>query len=456
MKRYVWLVLLFGLAAPGCVTTAIQGGDAAVIRAKDRVAPAVVHIRPVKEVYAQGRREEVLVVGSGFIITPDGYVVTNEHVAGESRIVRCVLYDRSEVDATVVGTDRYTDIALLKLETDRTDLPTVRLGASDTLTSGQTVLALGSPHGLARTVSMGIISETRRFLGEGGGMMSPYNTWIQTDAAINPGNSGGPLVNLAGEVVGVNTRRMSGADNVGFAIPIDIAKEVVDALREDGRVTRSWFGVTLQEMMSKTDDLSQRGVVIADVEGASTAAQAGIRPGDTLLAVDGVEVDARYAEDLPRVHKLIADLEIGRTYPLRIGRGDEVREIPVETEERSELEGKEVEFAEWGFTASEITPAFARRMQLPSTQGVLVSGVQVGGYAANAGLVEGDILLTMDGHDLTDFQTFQELYEERATSGQRLVLLDVRRGALMRFVLIKQVGEDVAETEMGSEPNEQD
>jgi serine protease Do len=145
----------------GCATLA--GGDSAVLRAKDKVAPALVHIRPVKEVYAQGEREEVLIVGSGFIITADGYVVTNEHVAGESRFVRCVLSDKTEVEAKVVGVDPFTDIAVLKLETDRR-LPFVRMGDSDHIQAGQTVLALGSPHGLARSVSMGIVSVTDRYL----------------------------------------------------------------------------------------------------------------------------------------------------------------------------------------------------------------------------------------------------------------------------------------------------
>ena len=202
-------------------------------------------------------------------------MVTNEHVAGQSTLVRCVLYNKEEYDAEVVGIDKYTDVAVLKLKSDRKNFPKVTLASSKNLEAGQTVLALGSPQGLARSVSMGIISVTDRYLGGRDESIAPYNTWIQTDAAINPGNSGGPLVNIKGQVIGVNARRLGGADNVGFAIPIDIAKQAMDQIIKNGQVIRSNIGVTFQETMSKTDDPKQQGVVIADVDPISTGAEAG-------------------------------------------------------------------------------------------------------------------------------------------------------------------------------------
>ena len=412
--------------------------EKAVIRAKDQVAPALVHIRPVKEVYASGKREEVQVVGSGFIISPEGYVVTNEHVAGESKSLRCVLYSKEEVDATVVGVDPYTDIAVIKLET-KAKLPYVTLGSSSKLVAGQTVLALGSPHGLARSVSMGIVSVTDRYLEDRGDeMVSPFNNWIQTDAAINPGNSGGPLVNLKGEVIGVNARILGGAENVGFAIPIDIAKEVVDQIIKDGRVKRSWIGEALQPMRAKTQDPAAKGVVIADVDPLSPGYEAGLRPGDIMLSAGGKPTNARFEEDLPAVRKLIADLPIGKETVVHVLRDNKETDIKVTTAERSTLKGSQVEFTEWGFTATAVTDAIARKLQLTSRKGVFITGAQVGGIAANAKLQNGDVVLSVDGVEVANLQEFQQTYHALVQSKKPLVMLVAKRGALTRFVLIKQ------------------
>jgi len=428
------------LIAPGCATMGGGGQDGPVIRAKDKVAPALVHIRPVKEVFTGGKKSEMLVVGSGFIISADGYVVTNEHVAGESSSVQCVLSDHREVGAKVVGADPDTDIAVLKLDT-ADKLPWVKMGRSANLEAGQTVLALGSPHGLARSVSKGIVSVTNRYLGAEGQMESPYNDWIQTDAAINPGNSGGPLVNLQGEVVGVNARILNGAENVGFAIPIDTAREVVGAIIREGRVHRSWIGVTFQEMLAKTDDPTRRGVVISDIDRLSPAAEAGVKPGDLLTAINGCAVNARFEEDLPAVRKAVADLAVGSTAVLSIRRGGENVEISVKTEEKTAQKGSQAEFGEWGFTSLEVTPEVARRAQLPERTGILVSGANPGGVAARAGLQEGDIILKIDDQKVNDLEGFKALYNERRDSQKKLIMLFVQRGALTRFVLVNAAAE---------------
>jgi serine protease Do len=423
-----------GLALAGCATTG-AGAQSAVIRAKDKVAPALVHIRPVKEVYQQGQRREVLVVGSGFIISPDGYVVTNEHVAGESRFVRCVLSDKDEVDAEVIGVDPYTDLAVLKLNVDHR-LPFVAFGDSEKLESGQTVIAMGSPHGLSRSVSMGIVSVTDRHLS--GQNDHPFTNWVQTDAAINPGNSGGPLIDLKGQVIGVNAMVLRGAENVGFAIPSNIARQVADEIIRNGHVQRSWVGLDLQEMLARTEDPDRKGVVVADVDPLSPAYEAQIRPGDILLAVDGVPTNARFEEDLPPVNKFIADLPVGKEVKLTIQRGDQTVDIPLVTEEQGGLKGAQVEFSTWGFTASELTPAVVRRARLESRQGILVSGTQVGGIAQKAGLAQGDIILSVDGTTIENLARFKELYDERVEKQTPLVMLSVRNQALHRFVLVKQ------------------
>jgi len=439
--RLIFLASAAALVGAGCVTAG-TATERAVIHAKDKVAPALVHVRPVKEVFRRGERREVPVLGSGFIISPDGYVVTNEHVAGKSEYVRCVLYDKTEVDAEVVGVDAYTDIAVLKLQTDRSDLPYVKLGESRGLEAGQTVMALGSPHGLSRSVSLGIVSVTDRNLESLGASRAPFNNWIQTDAAINPGNSGGPLVNLRGEVVGINTRKLSGADNVGFAIPIDTAREVVEAIIAEGRVTRSTIGIRFQEMLSFTDDPTQTGVLISDVDPISPASQARIRPGDVLLSVDGIATSARFSEDLPPVRKLIADAPVGETIELKIQRGDQIRTVPVKTMALREREGDQIELADWGFSISELTPEIIRRVGLESARGVFASGVQVGSPAHQAGVRQGDVILAIDEIPVEDLDDFERRYEELVARNEPRVLLTIKRGALTMFFLLKQASGD--------------
>jgi serine protease Do len=286
---------------------------------------------------------------------------------------------------------------------------------------------------------MGIVSVTDRYLGDRGDeMVSPFNNWIQTDAAINPGNSGGPLVNLKGEVIGVNTRILSGAENVGFAIPIDTAKEVIDQIIKNGRVTRSWIGESLQPMRAKTQDPTAKGVVIADVDPLSPGYEAGLRPGDVMLGVDGVPTDARFEEDLPAVRKRIADLPVGKEVVVRVLRDGKEVDIKVTTAERSVLKGDQVEFSEWGFTAVGVTDNIARRAQLPSRKGAFVTGVQVGGIAANARLQNGDVIISIDGVEVQNLVEFQQTYQSLVQSKKPLVMLVAKRGALNRFVLIKQ------------------
>jgi serine protease Do len=437
--------------AAGCLTTG-TASERAVIRAKNEVAPALVHVRPVKEVFRQGQRQEFAVTGSGFIISNDGYVVTNEHVAGRSQYVRCVLFNQDEVDAEVVGVDPDSDIAVLKLQTDQHDLPAVKLGRSANLEAGQTVMALGSPHGLSRSVSLGIVSVTDRNLEGLGSSAAPFNNWIQTDAAINPGNSGGPLVNLKGEVVGINTRKLQGADNVGFAIPIDPAKEVIDELIAHGKVTRSSIGVILQEMTSITDDPTRPGVLIGDVDPLSPSYRARLRPGDVLLSVDGVPTNARYTEELPDIRKLIADKPIGESVTLRVERAGQVVDVPVMTEEKSAREGEEIEAPEWGCSISSLTPEVIRQARLNRREGVLVSGVQVGRPLHTAGIRRGDIILTIDGEVVRDLDQFERLYDERVHSGAPRVLLTIKRGALSVFVLVKQSGIPATDAAVGEVP----
>jgi len=288
---------------------------------------------------------------------------------------------------------------------------------------------------------LGIISVPDRYLGETDGMTSPYNNWIQTDAAINPGNSGGPLVNMRGDVIGVNARILSGAENVGFAIPIDTAREVIDAIIRDGHVSRSWLGLQFQEMAAKTDDTTLHGVIIADVSPLSPAQEAGVAPGDLLVGINDQSIDARFEETLPQVRKAIADLPVGESVTLHLIRGEAPIEINVVTEGKISLKGGQAEFSEWGFTVAELTPELARRAQLPGRSGVLVSGSQPGGIAGRSGLGQGDIILEMDGKPVQTLDEFTLAYQQRLESKQERVMLFVKRGAVTRFVLVNTEAE---------------
>ena len=432
------VAMIFAVAAAGCMSVPISGRDLAVVRAKDRVAPALVHIRPVKEVFQLGKREEILTIGSGFIITPDGIVVTNEHVTGKSKFVTCVLYDKSEVKAEVVGVDKFTDVAVLKLKTGRTDLPCAKLGDSSKLVAGQAVLALGSPHGLARSVSLGIVSVPDRYLSENGEAVAPFNNWIQTDAAINQGNSGGPLVNMKGEVIGINARILLNAENLSFAIPINIVKEVASQIRAQGRVKRGWIGATFQEMTRKTDDSAQKGVIVADMDPLSPGFEAGLRPGDVLLAVEGQPTDARFEEDLPRVAKLIADIPAGKTVLAKVLREGQDMDLKITAVEKSDLRGEEVEFKEWGFTAVDPTPELVRAAHLTTKTGIVITGVQVGGIAGTSGFKQGDFILTLNDEEVRDLAGFKRRYDEIVAAKRPLNLLVIKHGPLTRFVTLRQ------------------
>ena len=215
------------------------------------VFPALVHIQPIKEVFAAGEKKKMQITGSGVIFRPDGYVLTNNHVAEKARFVRCTLSSRQELDAEVVGLDPWTDLAVLKLDLESvglTETPYATFGNSDTIQVGQMVMALGSPLGLSRSLSKGVISSIDRYFDDVGEMISPFNLWLQTDAAINPGNSGGPLIDLSGKVIGINSRAVVYGQNLGFAIPINTAKYVIDQILEHGEVQRSWTGINWQEI----------------------------------------------------------------------------------------------------------------------------------------------------------------------------------------------------------------
>jgi len=315
-------------------------------------------------------------------------------------------------------------------------------GDSDRIEEGDFVMAMGSPLSLSRSVSFGIVSCRDRVLSETlveGQETGAYNTWIQTDAAINPGNSGGPLVNLDGEVVGVNTRASLGFNNIGFAIPGNVVRDTVAALLRFGAVPRATLGIRFQplEELDRTAlAASEQGVLVAAVDPGSPAERADVRPGDILVALGGEAVRARFAEEIPAVQRRIAALPVGRPAALRLLRGGDLLDREALPEPLGQRLGQESEVDAWGITVQAVTEKLARELALGDTSGVLVTGVRPG--SAAAGKVDrGDVLREMDGIAISDLAAFQELARARVAAGAALVRLKVQTGGVLDVTVLR-------------------
>jgi serine protease Do len=450
-KWFCFGVVLFLLVAPSQVL-AVQAANEDTLQqkifaARDRVAPALVNVQPIMDVYSSGERRSSTAIGSGFIFDGDGHVITNYHVAGKAKRLIITLSTKQRVPGVVVGGDPMTDIAVLKLELapDQPLPGPVTLGDSDALDVGEYVMALGSPLALQRSLSFGVVSSKDRFLSDKfklptGEKTGSFNTWIQTDAAINPGNSGGPLVNLRGDVVGVNSRGAFGASSIGFAIPINIVKEVAAELIEFGRVRRSWLGLEFQpreELAQYFEAEPEPGVLIRSVEPDSPAARAGIQAGDMLTDYRGQELSVQFHEQLPSIHKLIADTPVGEEVELLIYRQSQPLRITLTTEERSEASSEEMECEEWGFTARGITREYALEANLPDQRGVIVVGVKPNGAGFRAQLFPGDRVVSIEEEEVGGLDGLREIYQRLDDQRKEKVLLTVMRRHSRRLVLIE-------------------
>jgi serine protease Do len=376
-------------------------------------------------------------LGSGFILSQDGYVMTNAHVVQGADEVEVILQDKREFKAKVIGADRKTDVALLKI--DATGLPFVKTGDPNKIKVGEWVVAIGSPFGFQSTVTKGIVSAKGRSL--------PQETlvpFIQTDVPINPGNSGGPLFNMKGEVIGINSQiysRTGGYMGLSFAIPIDVALQVSDQLRKYGKVSRGWLGVMIQEVTKELADSfglgKPQGALVAAVEKGSPAEKAGIRPSDIILRFDGKPINS--PEDLPRV---VSATKAGSKVVVQVWRKGKMQDInlvvgemPGDNAKKSETPSAKPSRSsgagKLGLGLSDLTPD--QRGELGISGGVLIS--EVHGLAAKAGLQPGDVILSINNTEIRSVDEFNKVLS-RLEPHKALALL-VRRGDSAQFVTLK-------------------
>jgi serine protease Do len=356
-------------------------------------------------------------LGSGFIIDHEGHIITNNHVIEGASEIRVRLSTDKEVPAEVIGRDQKTDLALIQVKSGK-DLPMVELGDSDTLEIGEWVMAIGNPFGLAQTVTVGIVSAKGRVIGSG-----PYDDFIQTDASINPGNSGGPLFNLKGEVVGINTAIVATGQGIGFAIPINVAKEIISQLKKKGKVTRGGIGVYVQKLtpdLAKSFGLEQsKGALVADVIPGSAAEAGGIQRGDIIIKFNGKDIDEM--NELPRIvasTPVGKDVEVvvlreGKTLTLKLKVGELKDETPPPAVEKTKLE--------LGMSVQEITPEMARQLRMAEAGGVVVTLVEPGSTADEAGIQRGDIIREVNGRSVRKLNDYQAAISK------------IKKGEIIRF-----------------------
>ena len=408
--------------------------------AKDRVFPSVVFIKCVREDMQGGKRQAQEVSGSGVMISADGELLSNWHVVDKATEVRCLLSDGQAFKAKVLGADKDTDVALLKLErpADAKPLPFARLGVSTNLVEGDFVMAMGAPFGLSRSVSIGIISCTQRYLPGS----SEYSSWLQTDASINPGNSGGPLVNTQGEVVGLNTRgMMSGGGDLGFTVPIEVARVVADQIREHGKMDWSWTGLQLQPLKDFNRNVyfpENEGVMVAETDPESPARRGGIQAGDRIVKINGAPVTGLTVEDLPGVRRRLGLLPKGKSAQLELVRKGLSQTVSVTPRAKGKVEGEEIECRRWDFTVKAINQFDNPDLFFHRNQGVFIYGVKFPGNAAQAGLTPQDIVLKIDGKEVLTPADVKAIHAEalsRIADKHRVIVVLLRNGEQRQLVL---------------------
>ncbi len=373
-------------------------------------------------------------LGSGFIISEDGYILTNNHVVERATDIDVILEDGESYEAEIVGTDPKSDVALLKIN-PKHKLPAVQLGNSKELEIGDWVVAIGNPFGLGHTVTAGIISAKGRSLGLGS-----YDDFIQTDAAINPGNSGGPLFNLEGEVIGVNTAIIAGGQGIGFAIPVNMAKYVVNQLRDTGKVVRGWIGVMVQvvtpEIAESINLGESKGALVADVTPGGPAEKAGIKRGDVITEFNGTKIDEMsdlpktVANNKPGTNSKIKLIRNGNTKTLNLKLG----ELPDSLGGISKANSEEIE-NDLGLTVQKVNPQIQNKYKLDATRGLVITNVLRGSTAESAGFQQGDLILEINKKSVNSLKEYRN--EMDKIKKDQNVLFLIKRGANTIYVALK-------------------
>lgn len=422
--------------------------QAQIDKAIEKVRPALVRIRVVSADYEGGREVKGQGVGSGAIISEDGYIITNHHVAGHARRMFCTLWNREEIEADLIGTDPLTDISIIKLRPEKPrKFKFVTFGDSDAIRVGDSVLAMGSPRALSQSVTLGIISNTEmvipRFWGSrsqlqlDGENVGGLVRWIAHDAAIYGGNSGGPLVNLKGDIIGINeiSYGLSGA------IPGNLAQSVAKELIAKGKVQRSWLGLDVQPLFKRSTE--ERGILVSGVLDDSPASRAGLRAGDILLQLNGEETNVRFDEQMPEFMKLSTSLPLGKEVPVRFSRdGKEMKAVIVPVE-RGEIYPKERELKDWGITVRNISALAAREMKRENRDGVMVTSVRPGGPAGEAkpSIDSRDIIVEVNGKPVKSVEELVEL-TTNLTAGKtdRIPVITTFERRAARYLAVVRIG----------------
>ncbi len=438
----VGLVLGFSLFGPAQAASLRAQVDQAI----EKVRPALVRIHVIWTDYRDGRELKMQTVGSGAIITEDGYLVTNHHVAGHGARMVCTLSTREEVDAELVGTDPLTDIAVLKLKPAKPrKFPTARFGDSAKMRVGDSVLAMGSPMALSQSITLGILSNIEmvmpRFAGPqlelDGENVGGLVRWFAHDAAIYGGNSGGPLVNLQGQIIGINEISFG----LSGAIPGNLAHSVAKDLMSRGKVIRSWLGFNAQPLFKSWE--KQRGVLLGGVVADSPAGRAGLQSGDLLLSIGGKPVHVRFDEEMPEFMGLISNLPIGEETPVRVLRDGKEMTFKIVPVERPEALPRQRELKEWGITARDISFLAALNLKRTNQNGILVTSIRAGGPAGESKptLFPGDVLVEVDGRPVNTVQDLIDLTRQlTATSTEPLPLVATFEREARRYLTVVKIG----------------
>ena len=410
----------------------------------------------------EGEGRDVFSLGSGFIIDASGFIITNNHVVEQADEISVTLADDSKYKATVIGRDKKTDLALLKVESKK-PLPFVTLGDSDAMRVGDWVIAIGNPYGLGGSVTQGIISARQRSINAG-----PFDDFLQTDAPINRGNSGGPLFNMKGEVIGINTAIFSpsgGSIGIGFAIPTQLAKTVINQLKETGHTTRGWLGVKIQEVSEEAAEsvgLSKpMGALVLDVTKGSPADKAGLKPGDIITQFDGKDISAM--RFLPR---LVAETKIGKTVTvgywragatktaqIAVGKLDESEDeaedkLPRPDKDKPEKDGGEVVM---GMHVMPLTAPVREALNLDNDAvGLAVGDVDQGSEAGRRGIRRGDVVADVNGDAVSDVQGLKKAFESARAKGRKFALVKIIRAKETAFITLP-TSEEKKEKKKGSD-----